>query len=389
MKGETKLFLGIIGVTLALIVGAVFFFSNNSGQPSTGAKVDSTILVRPDSEKISSESATVTLVEFSDYQCPACGAYFPLVKQIVSDFTGQMNFVYRNFPLSQHQNAQIAAQTAEAAGKQGKFWQMHDLLFEKQNDWAQTGNARDIFIGYAKTLGLDTDKLNKDIDSDVVKNMISRDIDDGTAAGVDATPSFFLDGEKLTNPTSIEDFRTIIKAAILKAPVTQKPAEAVYHVHANFKVIINDKAVDFTLAKYQGKDGKDLDENIHLHDGKGDLIHIHKKGITIGEFFKSLGMSLTKDCFSDDSGNKFCNDKSNSLKFLVNGKPNTQFDNFVPQDLDKLLVSYGNDNQTVIDTQLKSVADDACIYSDKCPDRGTPPTENCVGGLGTGCDTKP
>ena len=385
MKGETKLFLGIIGVTLLIIVGAVFFFSNQS--QTSGSKVDSSILVRSDSEKIASPSATVTLVEFADYQCPACGAYYPIVKQLISEFSGKINFVYRNFPLPQHQNAQLAAETAEAAGRQGKFWQMHDMLFTKQNDWSEAGNAREIFIGYAKTLGLDTEKLNKDIDAGSIQDLISRDIEDGTSAGVSGTPTFFLDGEKLTNPASLDDFRSLIKAAILKAPVTQKPAEAAFHIHANFKVILNGQPFDFSAAKYQSNNGKDLDENIHLHDGKGDLIHLHKQGVTLGEFFKSMKITFNKDCFIDDSGKKYCNSGASTLKFFVNGNPNTRFDSYVPQDLDRILITYGNEGQDVIGQEIAGVGDDACIYSEKCPERGTPPAEKCVGGLGTGCDS--
>lgn len=385
MKGETKLFLGIILVTISIIAGAIFFFKG-SNQPSTGIKVDNSILVRSDSAKISSASATVTLVEFSDYQCSACGAYYPIVKQLISDFKGEMNFVYRNFPLSQHQNALIAAKAAEAAAKQDKFWEMHDLIFTNQNEWSESGKAREIFMEFAKNLNLDTVKLNKDIDSDAVKNLISRDTEDGNAAGVNATPTFFLNGEKLNNPASLDDFRTLIKAAILKAPVTDKLTEDKYHVHANFKVYLNDTVFDFSPDKYQTNNGQDLDENIHMHDGKGDLIHVHKQGVTLREFFKSMKISFNKDCFIDDLGNKYCNNGESTLKFFVNGKPNNHFDSYEPQDLDKILISYGNDSQATINQQSASVSDDACIYSLKCPDRGTPPAEKCAGGLGTNCD---
>lgn len=385
MKGETKLFLGIIGVTILVIVGTVFFFSN---QPTTGPKVDSSILVRSDSEKIASDSAAVTLVEFADFQCPACGAYHPLLKQLLPEFAGKLNFVYRNFPLSQHQNAPLAAQVAEAAGRQGKFWPLYDALYDKQNEWSTAGNARDLFLGYAKALGLDTEKLNKDADLQDIKNLIDRDTQDGNAAGVNSTPTFFLNGEKLTNPASLADFRTLIKAAILKSPVTQKPAEAAYHTHFNLKVVLNGQAIDFTLPKYQSVEGKEPDESIHFHDGKGDLVHIHKKGVSLGELFNSLKITFGKDCFADDLGNKYCTGGVNTLKMLVNGKENTQFDAYEPQDLDRILISYGSESAEVVQEQVKSIADDACIYSEKCPERGTPPTEKCVGGLGSGCEDK-
>lgn len=388
ISGETKLFAGIILATLVILVGGVFLFSKPPTPNTSGPKADAKLLVRDDSAKISSPSARVTLVEFADYQCPACGAYSPVVNQLLSDveISGKVNFVFRNFPLSQHQNARLAAESAEAAGDQGKYWQMHDMIYYNQAKWSDANNAKDFFDGYAQTIGLDINKFNSDIGSDKIKQKVDRDLADGNALGVNATPTFYLDGIKLQNPGSFDDFKTLVKAELLKAPITQNSA-AKYHIHANIKVYLGSQSVDFSQPKYQSTaDGKDLDENIHFHDGNGDLIHIHKKGVTIGEFFKSLKMSFSKDCFNIDTGEKYCNGGGESgLKFFVNGKPNTQFDNYVPQDLDKLLISYGSDVQTESQKQINSVSDTACIYSLKCPERGTPPKEKCVGGLGTDC----
>jgi len=211
MKGERKLFLGIIIGTIAIVGIGIAVLS----RPAVSIKVDSTLLIRADSNKIATSSASVTLVEFSDFQCPACSAYYPLVQQVIKDFTGKMNFVYRNFPLTDaHPNAQIAAQAAEAAGVQGKYWEMHDILFTKQNDWSASSTARDIFVQYAQTLGLNPDQFKKDIDSDTVKNKVAEDIKDGNALGINGTPTFFLDGVKLDNPASLADFETAVKNAM-------------------------------------------------------------------------------------------------------------------------------------------------------------------------------
>ncbi len=346
MKSETKLFLGIIAATIALVVGAVFLFS----QPAKTTKANNTLLVREDSQKIVSAGATVTLVEFSDFQCPACGAYYPLVKQLTKEFADSMGFVYRNFPLQQHQNARLAAQVAEASGKQGKYWEMNTMLFENQKDWSESAKARDIFTQYAESLHLDINKWNKDIDD--AKTKIDRDVQDGNALGINATPTFYLDGVKLQNPGSLADFEALIKAAIAQAPKPTTSTEVV-HTHFNIVVYLNGTIIDFSLPKYQ-----ETNEAIHFHDGKGDLVHIHKAHATLGELFSSLGMTLT------------------SVKMYVNGKENSSFLSYEPQDLDRILITDGS---------IVAVSDDACIYSEKCPERGKPPVEKCVGGLGTGC----
>jgi protein-disulfide isomerase len=211
MKSETKLFVGIIVGTLAIVGIGIALLS----KPTPVVKVDQSLLIRTDSNKIATSSATVTLVEFSDFQCPACGAYYPIVQQVIKDFTGKMNFVYRNFPLTDlHPNAQIAAQAAEAAGLQGKYWEMHDALFTKQNDWSASTTPVDIFAQYATTFGLNVDQFKKDIDSDTVKNKIANDVADGNTLGINATPTFYLDSVKLDNPATLADFETAIKTEI-------------------------------------------------------------------------------------------------------------------------------------------------------------------------------
>ncbi len=367
MSDETKLFVGIIVATVAIIGGALFFLSGNSSA-GTPQKADMSLLIRPDSYKISTTSATVTLVEFGDYQCPACGAYHPLVKQVLSDFKSSLTYVFREFPLPMHPNAPIAADAAQAAGKQGKYWEMHNMLYEKQAEWSEGTDARKYILGYAKDIGLDVPTFTKDLDSAEIKNIVDRDTQDGNSLGVNATPTFYLDGIKLENPGSLADFEALVKAAIAKAPTPNiTPAES-YHAHANIKVVLDGKPIDFTQAIYQSKDGKDLNEFIHFHDGKGDLIHIHKQGVTLKDLFDSLKLSF--------SGKK--------VTLYVNGKEVTPYDSYEPKDLDRLLVIVGSD-QTPVAQEIQSVADDACIYSLKCPERGKPPAEDCVGGLGTGC----
>lgn len=211
MKSETKLFIGIILGTIALVVAGVFFLSHSS----TPTKADTSLLIRADSDKISTPSATVTLVEFGDFQCPACGDYHPVVKQVLSDFQKNITFVFRNFPLdSIHPNAHPAALAAEAAGIQGKYWEMHDMLYEHQVDWADKQNPQDVFNGYATSLGLNLDQFKKDINSSGVVSKVQEDMNDGNALAINQTPTFFVNGTMIENPASLADFEKVIKTAM-------------------------------------------------------------------------------------------------------------------------------------------------------------------------------
>lgn len=354
MNSETKLFLGIILATVVIIGGAVFAFS----RPTNAPKVNQELLVRADSPKIGSPSASVMLVEFGDFQCPACGAYHPVVKRLTETYKDSLILVFRHFPLPSHPNALSAARAVEAAGKQRKFWEMYDKVYTTQKDWSAEKNATEIFTGYAKGFGLNVERFTVDLASSDVQKRIDNDVVDANTLRINATPTFYLNGEKIVNPRSFEEFEAIIKAAIEKAPKPSVAAEGEYHIHANIKVIIDGKSVDFSQDKYQSKESKELNEFIHFHDGKGDMFHVHKKGMKLVDLFASFGITPKG-------------------KLYVNSKENDANLSYEPQDLDRLLITDG---------VMAEVADDACIYSEKCPERGKPPTEECVGGLGTTCD---
>lgn len=161
-----------------------------------------------------SAEATVTLVEYGDFQCPACSAYFFLLQQLKEEFAEELQVVYRHYPLrSIHPQAQLASQASEAAALQGKFWEMHDVLYENQGGWANNSQARDIFIAYAQDLGLDETQFVTDLDSNEVKEKVQRDLTGGNVAGVRGTPTFFLNGQHVPNPQSLEAFRNVILKA--------------------------------------------------------------------------------------------------------------------------------------------------------------------------------
>ncbi|MBI4281011.1 DsbA family protein [Candidatus Uhrbacteria bacterium] len=165
------------------------------------------------------ETAKVTLIEFSDFQCPACAAYEPMVKQALDEFGGQIRFVYRHFPLSKiHVNAEEAARAAEAAGLQGKFWEMHDLLFEQQSAWARASDGQAAMRDLASILQLDLNRFAADFDSRETRDRVREDQKEGEKWGVDATPTFFLNGQRLAPFRAYDDFRAAIQRAIAETP---------------------------------------------------------------------------------------------------------------------------------------------------------------------------
>jgi len=160
------------------------------------------------------EDAPVVLVEYSDFQCPACRAFHPIVKQLIEDNPEQLRFVYRNLPLqSIHPNAFSAARAAEAAGKQGKFWEMHDLLFERQDTWSGVTRPKTTFMEYAEELGLNAEQFDEDYDSEVVAEKIRADIQTAEELNLGSTPSFTLNGIVIDTPRTIRAFQTLIDDA--------------------------------------------------------------------------------------------------------------------------------------------------------------------------------
>ena len=163
------------------------------------------------------EKGKVVLVEYADFQCPACGLYYPLVKQLKSESGDKMEVVFKHFPLkSIHKNADLASRASEAALIQGKFWEMHDILFEKQNEWSNSGQARSLFTAYAVSLGMNQQKFVDDIDSDSVKERVNSDYQEGVGLRVNGTPTLFLNGKKITNPRSYDEFKKLIQDQINK-----------------------------------------------------------------------------------------------------------------------------------------------------------------------------
>lgn len=219
LTGEAKTLISIGVVTVLLIVGAVYFLSKSPapGDPDQGSTtpVEASKLIKEDSYKISTDSAKVTIVEFLDYECEACYAAHPIVKRILDEYKGQVNFVVRNFP--NHFNSVLAAQSAEAAGEQGKFWEMYDKLFEKQKEWGEQKTPQtDKFMSYAQQIGLDMNKFKDSLDSNKFKNKIEADKSEALGLGVDATPTFYINGLKNVGVLPYDDWKKKIDAELSK-----------------------------------------------------------------------------------------------------------------------------------------------------------------------------
>ena len=161
-------------------------------------------------------TAPLTLVEYSDFQCPACRAYSSLLKQVKEEFDDKLLFVYRHFPLPNHLNSVAAAGAAEAVGLQGKFWEMHDVIFENQKEWSEKPKtqAKELFTSYARELGLDMERFAVDWESKEIADKISNAQAEATRLKLNGTPTFFLNGKLISNPTSLDKFRELLNTAL-------------------------------------------------------------------------------------------------------------------------------------------------------------------------------
>jgi protein-disulfide isomerase len=212
----------IVGFVV-LVTAVLIFLGVTTSNSETSANASSTFVattappITSTDWTMGSSTAPVSLIEYGDYQCPACGAYYPIVKQLLAAEGSNIFFVFRNFPLPQHPDAEAAAEAAEAAGLQGQYWPMHDLLYENQNTWSQalpSDVAADYFNGYASSLGLNVAKFDADMNSSQVANKIANDVAGGNAASINHTPTFFVNLTQIPNPASYDDFKSVIDQAI-------------------------------------------------------------------------------------------------------------------------------------------------------------------------------
>lgn len=212
MGGIIKL---AVGVVLALGVFGIWRYA--SAPEESGSGNDLLSITDKDWVKGAAD-APVTLVEYTDFQCPACGAYYPILEQLSKDLDGKLKIVIRHYPLIQiHKNALAGSRAAEAAGRQGKFWGMYDLLYTNQAEWSAAGDPMiSIFPSYAGRIGLDMEKFRQDMADTSLDDKINRDRETGNTLKLTGTPSFFLNGKKLDNPASLEAFKAAVDKATSK-----------------------------------------------------------------------------------------------------------------------------------------------------------------------------
>ena len=208
----------IVAIVIVALAGfAVWKYGFSSSEETTGVSEENVLLTVTDKDWVKGKSeAPVTLIEYTDFQCPACGAYYPILDQLSKDYEGKLRIVIRHFPLIQiHKNALPSARAAEAAGRQGKFWEMYDLLFANQAEWSAAENPMmSIFPAYAGRAGLDVERFRQDMADASLDDKIEQDRKTGNELKIPGTPSFFLNGEKLESPRSLEDFKKKIESEI-------------------------------------------------------------------------------------------------------------------------------------------------------------------------------
>ena len=233
-QNNSSLPFAIIGlVLLAALVGGWWFYQNSKSQtvkPKANAnkKTDDAAALQlyasapPGAQPanlLGSPSATVTVEEFADFQCPTCGIQHPKMKEINALYGNRIKFIFRNFPLNQvHPKAYDAAVAAEAAGLQGKYWAMQDQLFSNQLAWVNAPDSRKVFDEYAQKIGLNVLKFQTDMLGISAKGRVDADIERGRALGINATPTIYINGKRIAfDQSEVEPMRLIIDAELQKA----------------------------------------------------------------------------------------------------------------------------------------------------------------------------
>ena len=224
---RTLPFVIIIGVLAAALLTA-WYLKRSTGETSSGRPPDKPVAKSPTGavklgadppHVLGTENAPVMLEEFGDFECPPCGLLHPLLKAMKAEFGARLVIVFREFPMaSLHPHAMEAARAAEAAGLQGKFWEMHDVLYENQKTWHEAGDVKSLFEGYATRVSLDLDRFNQDITSAAVNQRILLDRERGAWIGVNSTPTVFLNGREVPFESLGPDkLRVLINAQLSEA----------------------------------------------------------------------------------------------------------------------------------------------------------------------------
>jgi protein-disulfide isomerase len=236
-KTKSGMPLGIIvGVLVAAVVGMGLLYScsgkpANNGTPNRNTAKNTPVTIPTNAPEgatppnmLGSPTATVTVEEFADFQCPSCGDKFPVLKQIQSIYGSRIKFIFRNFPLTMHDKAYDAAVAAEAAGLQGKFWDMQNQLYTNQKSWSVDPNYKQVWADYAQKIGLDVEKWKTDMAGLQTKSRVDADMARAKALQVSSTPTVYINGKAVQYAEmTVDTLRTLIDSE-LNANQASKPA---------------------------------------------------------------------------------------------------------------------------------------------------------------------
>lgn len=218
MNKNTVIIAIVSVVAIFGFLGGAYMLTNKPPQQTEAPTIESLKNVKTDDHVKWSPAKKHVLVEYSDLQCPACKMFHDYIsKNVDTDkkITDNITFVYRHFPLTQiHKNSYRASLAAEAAGNQKKFFEMADNMFNTQAEWETLGNPDDYFISLAKKLNLNIDQFKKDMQSGEVASRVKRDMDEGNGYNVDSTPTFYIDGKKIENISTYEEFKQKLVSSI-------------------------------------------------------------------------------------------------------------------------------------------------------------------------------
>jgi len=208
LTSESQIFLGMLVTTAAVIGFAIWIFS----RPTPAVSIPKETLIPAGAHTTGNKDASVYLVEFSDFQCPACRSFAPVVASLTKKYNDRLLFAYRHFPLPQHTFAVPAARAAEAAGRQGKFWEAVEILFANQDKFSD-----DFFSSqFIPLVAVDPSQYAKDLSSSDVTGAVRRDEEAARSLNLSSTPTFFLNGKQLPAPASAEEFIQTIEQALAK-----------------------------------------------------------------------------------------------------------------------------------------------------------------------------
>ncbi|HEX8398037.1 MAG TPA: thioredoxin domain-containing protein [Pyrinomonadaceae bacterium] len=233
-KNQSKLPLTIIGLVAVVAIIGTLLFLRSGAKPPTPLKNGNTTQANKapkDSNALANASpgaqpawakgpatAPIVIEEFADFECPSCAGFEPVIRQIKTIYGDKVRVIFRHYPLTQiHQKAYDAARATEAAGMQNKFWEMHDLLYDKQKSWTTSGDHRAEFANYAQQIGLDVERFKTDMLGMVTAQRVDADKKRGDSVRIASTPSAFLNGRPLdftTEMSNTDALRRVVESAL-------------------------------------------------------------------------------------------------------------------------------------------------------------------------------